>query len=573
MHHVIVIKENECEAPNACNYICYEVCPQVRKGFKETVYKRQNGKAAINENLCIACGICVKRCPFDAIRVINLPDEMGKKLVFQYGLNSFRTYNIASPIKNKVVALIGRNGIGKTTNIKLISGELKPNFGNINVELKDSEIIQKFRGQEVQNYLTELYNKKLIIRKKPQEFSLKGKVKDIVKRNRFSILSENLMNRDDAENLSGGEMQLVKIAETLDEDADIYILDEPMNFLDISQRLKVAKIIKEKLKDKTMIIAEHDLLIIDYLADFVQILYGSDSNYGIISHLLTTRTGINNYIDGYLPNENVRFRNYKIVIKPGNPPEQYDSYISWPEFNVKLGNFILHAKQSSIPNGEIIGAIGENGIGKTTFIKSLAGIIETDVGKLDFGIRVSYKPQMIERADKTVNDALSSIKSGFNEDQNWRDIVDKLEVNKLLNKNIKNLSGGELQKIAILSTIMRDAELYMLDEPSANLDIEDRLIITDILNSFIKTNKKAAIIVDHDLTFLDSITSRIILFQGTPGKNGFVEGLLNKRDALNRMLKNSDITIRRDSETGRPRINTPGSRLDLEQKSEGEFFK
>ncbi|MDP8012634.1 MAG: ribosome biogenesis/translation initiation ATPase RLI, partial [Nanoarchaeota archaeon] len=505
--HIVVIKENECEAPSACNYICYNVCPQVRKGLKETVYKRENGKAAINEELCIACGICVKRCPFEAIRVINLPDETGKELVFQYGINSFRTYNIASPMEGRIVALIGRNGIGKTTNIKLISGELRPNFGEFNKEHTEKEIIQRFRGKDVQPYLEKIYSGRLKISKKPQEFRLEGKVKDIVKSNRFGLIDEDLLYKEDASLLSGGEGQLVRIAQTLDEEADVYIFDEPMNFLDISQRLRVSRTIREKLKGKTVVVAEHDLLAVDYMADFVQVLYGSDSNYGIVSHVMPTRSGINNYIYGYLPDENVRFRSYQINMKKESSSQSIEVSFSWPDFNIKLGSFTLDVKAGSLPKGEIVGAIGENGIGKTTFLKGLAGLVETDIGRLDFGIRISYKPQIIERVDMIVSDVFSSIDKNFGDNEVFQDMIRKLELNRVLNKNIKNLSGGELQKVAIVSSLMRDADLYVLDEPSANLDVEDRLSAIDIFNAFIKSRQKSAIVVDHDLVFIDSIAS------------------------------------------------------------------
>lgn len=174
---VAVIKESECEAPDNCNYICAEVCPRVREGAKETVYARENGKAAITESLCISCGICVKRCPFDAIKIINLPDEMAKNLTFQYGINSFRTFNIATPIEKKIVGIIGRNGIGKTTNINIISNKIIPNFGNFDKVYSTEEVIKEFRGKDIQPYLTRLYSKELKIAKKEQNFSQTGKVK------------------------------------------------------------------------------------------------------------------------------------------------------------------------------------------------------------------------------------------------------------------------------------------------------------------------------------------------------------------------------------------------------------
>ncbi len=568
---VAVIKEDECEAPDNCNYICADVCPRVRQGAKETVYARENGKAAITESLCISCGICVKRCPFDAIRIINLPDEMAKELTFQYDVNTFRTFNIATPIENKVVGLVGRNGIGKTTNINLISNELLPNFGNFNKKYSHDEIIKEFRGKDIQPYLTKLYNNDLNIAKKNQSFSQSGKVGEIVRKNRFGIIAEDLMNRE-AETLSGGESQLVEIARVLDEEADVYIFDEPMNYLDINARINVATKIKESLLNKTVVVVEHDLVMLDYLTEFVQILYGSEANYGIASHIMPSRNGINTYLEGYLPTENVRFRDYSINIKKTLPSVTNEPFISWPEFIVKLDDFTLDTKGGKLYKGDVIGVLGENGIGKSTFMKALAGLIETSIGRLDLGIKIAYKPQIVKPFDMLVSDALLNMAPEYQNDMSITSALNKLGINRIINKNVKNLSGGELQKLAIMMTLMQKADIYLIDEPSANLDIEDRLECMNIISSFISSRSKCAIVVDHDLTFLDSTCPKSILFRGKKGINGMTDEIENTGKAINSFLKGIGVTIRRDKDSGRPRINQRGSRLDIEQKAAGNYF-
>ncbi len=569
---IAVIKEQECQAPESCNYICAEVCPRVREGLKETVYPKANGKAAINESLCISCGICVNRCPFDAIRVINLPDEMMKEIVFQYGINTFRIYNIATPVNGKILGLIGRNGIGKTTNLNLISNILKPNFGSIESAISDDEIIKRFRGKDIQPFLTSLYRNGLKISKKPQEFELHGKVSDLVKTNRYALVDPELYDRD-ASTLSGGESQLVELASVLDEDAAVYILDEPMNYLDVTQRIKVAELIRSSLTDKTIVIVEHDLIMLDYMTDFIQILYGSDANYGVVSRIMQTRNGINNYIKGYLPTENVMFRPYEIKIKKSL--SEYDSVpaVSWSNFDVEVGDFKLKVNAGRINRGEIIGIIGPNGIGKSTFMRALVGLIDTAAGKMDLGIKISYKPQFLKKVDMLVQDAFASVKPSYTDNQAITDTIHKLGVDKLLNKNVRNLSGGELQKVAIVSTLITDADLYLFDEPSANLDIEDRLESMNAISNFISSTKKCAMIIDHDVMFIDSITSRTMIFTGKKAKLGTAENILHTQAAINAFLKTVDITMRRDIDTGRPRINQPKSRMDVEQKARGEFFQ
>ncbi len=568
---VAVIKENECEAPDNCDYICAEVCPVVRQGFKDTVYARPNKKAAITESLCIACGICVKRCPFDAIRVINLPDEMMKEITFQYGVNTFRTFNIATPVEKKVVGLIGRNEIGKTTNINLISDVIKPNFGDYERSFLPEEIIKRFRGKDIQPYLTDLYERKLKVVTKPQDFELSGTVKDIVKKNRFGLIKGALLDRD-AKTLSGGEAQLAAIAKVMDEDADVYVFDEPMNYLDIKHRLLVAGSIRTSLKDKTVVVVEHDLVMLDYLNDFVQILYGSDANYGIVSHVMPSRNGINNYITGYLPSENVRFRNLEIKIKKTQSAEAGRVLVSWPEFEAKVGDFHLTTRAGQLHAGEIVGVLGEHGIGKTTFMRALAGAIDTTSGRLDLGIKISYKPQFVQRVDSLVSDAFGFIKPDYQNDTEIMNMINRLDVNKILTKNIKTLSGGELQKVAVIATMMAPAEVYLFDEPSANLDIEDRLEVMSIISSFVGSKKKSAIVIDHDIMFLDSICSKSILFGGEGGLKGMTDEITSTSSAINGFLKKMNVTMRRDKDSGRPRINLSGSRLDLEQKEKNEFF-
>lgn len=569
---IVTIKEKECQAPEACDYICAQVCPRVREGAVNTVYKRDNKKAAIDESLCIACGICVNRCPYDAIRVINLPDELGRELTFQYGVNSFRTYNIIFPISGKVVGVLGKNGIGKTTNIDIISNSLKPNFGDFAGKVEDKDIIRRFRGKEIQPYLERLYKSDIKLSKKRQELTLTGIVKDTVKKNKYNLISKDLMERA-VSSLSGGQAQLVAISAALDEDADVYIFDEPMNYLDISQRLKVARTIVEGLKDRTTVIVEHDLVMLDYLADFVQIMYGSESNYGIVSHIMQSRTGINNYLKGYLPSENVKFRDYEVRIKGNAPDGSLEPLASWPDLDVEIGGFKLSVKESTVYRGEIIGIVGENGIGKTTFAKAIAGLIDTSAGRLELGVRISYKPQFIEPHDMPVNDLLTAIKPDLMSDEAFTSIMKKLGVDRLLSKNTKNLSGGELQKLAILSALLRDADIYLFDEPSANLDLEDRLETINIIGSFIKANRRCAIVIDHDLTVINATSTRGLLFEGEPDKIGRAAGISGVEEAINNLLIKANITMRKDPDSGRPRINLPGSRLDIEQRETGKFFE
>jgi ATP-binding cassette subfamily E protein 1 len=151
-------------------------------------------------------------------------------------------------------------------------------------------------------------------------------------------------------------------------------------------------------------------------------------------------------------------------------------------------------------------------------------------------------------------------------------IIVPLGAKKLYEKSVKNLSGGELQKVAVAASLLRQADIYALDEPSAFLDAEDRIAVAKFLQRFVKAQGKSAIIIDHDMQLIDLVSDTLVIFEGEPGAKGTATAPMRKEDGMNRFLKALAITYRRDETTGRPRVNKEGGRLDREQKDSGNYY-
>ena len=121
---IAIINRDRCQ-PRKCSKECEYFCPPVRTGDETIVFA--DGKPLITENLCVGCGICVRKCPFGAITITNLPEEM-EDPVHRYGQNGFALYGLPVPIEGRVTGLLGPNGIGKSTAISILSGILRPNL-------------------------------------------------------------------------------------------------------------------------------------------------------------------------------------------------------------------------------------------------------------------------------------------------------------------------------------------------------------------------------------------------------------------------------------------------------------
>jgi len=593
---IAVIDHERCK-PEKSGYACINVCPPQRSGI-EVFTKSEDGYPLIDEDLCIGCGLCVKACPFQAIIVVNLPAPVEDEIVHRYGPNSFSLYRLPFPTERRVLGIVGQNAIGKSTTLKILSGQMKPNLGDYENPPEWDEIVLRFRGTTLQNYFKKLADGSLKALLKPQYVDaipkiVKGRVKDILvkfdEKGKMDEIIEKMQLKKildrDIKHLSGGELQKLAISIALLREADVYLFDEPSSYLDISERMRMANAIRElaEKENKTVIVAEHDLAILDYVSDMVSIYYGEPGAFGIVSKPKNVREGINIFLDGFIPDENVRFRESPIKFTIWAPTEssiEKETLLKYPRMEKELDGFHLEIQEGTINRKEIIGILGPNGIGKTTFIKIIGGIIEPDSGEYELPekITIAYKPQYLtefvgDDGWKTVREKIMEARKDALSDQWFKTyVINPLKIEKNLDIPLEELSGGELQKVAIAYTLAMKADIYLFDEPSAYISAEDRYWVAKTIKNLSEKSNSAFLVVDHDIMLIDYLAEKLLVFEGVPGKEGKALGPYNMHDGMNRFLKHLGITYRRDKHTARPRINKPGSRLDREQKALNQYY-
>ncbi|XP_056418847.1 ATP-binding cassette sub-family E member 1 [Hyla sarda] len=588
---IAIVNHDKCK-PKKCRQECKKSCPVVRMGKLCIEVTPQSKIVWISETLCIGCGICIKKCPFGALSIVNLPSNLEKETTHRYCANAFKLHRLPTPRPGEVLGLVGTNGIGKSTALKILAGKQKPNLGKYDDPPDWQEILTYFRGSELQNYFTKILEDDLKAIIKPQYVdqipkAAKGPVgtildrKDETKTQTIVCAQLDLTHLRDrnVEDLSGGELQRFACAVVCIQKADIFMFDEPSSYLDVKQRLKAAITIRSLINpDRYIIVVEHDLSVLDYLSDFICCLYGVPSAYGVVTMPFSVREGINIFLDGYVPTENLRFRDVSLVFKVAETANEEEikkmCMYKYPSMRKQMGEFQLRIVSGEFTDSEIMVMLGENGTGKTTFIRMLAGRLKPDEGGDVPVLNVSYKPQKISpKSTGSVRQLLhEKIRDAYTHPQFVTDVMKPMQIENIIDQEVQTLSGGELQRVALALCLGKPADVYLIDEPSAYLDSEQRLTAARVIKRFILHAKKTAFIVEHDFIMATYLADRVIVFDGIPSRDTVANSPQTLLAGMNKFLSQLEITFRRDPNNYRPRINKMNSIKDVDQKKSGNYF-
>ena len=510
--------------------------------------------------------------------------------------NSFKLHKLPMPRPGQVLGLVGTNGIGKSTALKILAGKQKPNLGRFDDPPDWEEILEHFRGSELQNYFTKVLEDDLRAIIKPQYVdhiprAVKGTVQGILdkkdQRNVQAHIIEvldlgNVLERN-INDLSGGELQRFACAIVCVQQADVFMFDEPSSYLDVKQRLKAGRAIRALLGDTNFVICvEHDLSLLDYLSDFICCLYGVPGAYGVVTMPFSCREGINIFLDGFVPTENMRFRQTSLSFKVSEQAEETIEHLAdykYPDMQKTLGSFKLTVEAGNFSDSEIIVMLGENGTGKTTYLRMIAGLMKPDQEEGEPEVcmpvfNVSYKPQKIApKFQSTVRNLLHlKIRDAYIHPQFVTDVMKPMLMDAIMDQMVVDLSGGELQRTAICLCLGKPADIYLIDEPSAYLDSEQRLVAAKVIKRFILHAKKTGFVVEHDFIMATYLADRVIVYDGRPSIDTVAHAPQSLLTGMNKFLNQLDITFRRDPTNYRPRINKLASVKDAEQKKAGNYF-
>lgn len=580
---VAVIQSAKCK-PKKCRQECKRYCPVEQQGKECVNVDPTSIKAQIVEPNCIGCAQCILKCPFDAIKIVNVARPLMKDIVHRYGDNGFFLSRLPSMRRGKVLGLTGCNGTGKTSLLKLLTGEIQPNLGKPFSTLR--EVATRFRGIElVQDiFASRLTSSPIKFIVKPQHLDLKdstlsGVVRDLIccEDPIIDQLDLKVLLDRDFEHLSGGEKQRVAIAYACSQPADIYVFDEPSCFLDVKQRLQAAEAITAKAQagSSTVVLVEHDQLLLDYLSDDICLLYGEPGVYGVCSARYNTREGLNALIAGYLRQENVRFRDGPLKFRDTSTSDETDVKHSYDYAFVEkqLGSFDLTVSSGQLSTSEVTVLLGPNGAGKTSWLRLIASEMGLSASVKHQDTAACFGNDPIVWMRQTARIWLSErIGMKLYDHAFAAAVLKPLHAESLFDKCLGHLSGGERQRIAIVAVLGVSAPIYMLDEPSANLDIEMRMRLGKLIKKFSRDQKVSVICVDHDVCLAMYMADKIITFQGTPAVSMKASTPMSASHGINTFLKDLNVTFRRDPITHRPRINKLSSDKDQDQKRKGIFY-
>ena len=428
--------------------------------------------------------------------------------------------------ENEIRVIIGPNGAGKTTVLDLICGKTKATSGSIQfrgkelTKLKENEIVQagvgrKFQTPSVFEDLTVFENLEISYPRGRTVFGSLTFQRDAAVRERVEEVAEMIFLKDRldtfADQLSHGQKQWLEIGMLLIQDPDLLMLDEPVAGMSVSERAKTAELLNRIIKDRSVLVIEHDMKFVEDIAHKVTVLHqGQILSEGTMEKVKNDPKVIEVYLG---PSEGSTGRMLAIS----------DLHVAYGQSEV------LHGLNVSVAPNEIVAIMGRNGMGKTTLMKSLMGILPTKSGSVSMdGAELSALPSY-ERVAKglayvpqgrmifstmTVKENIETglVVSGGSEVP--EDIYELFPVLlEMKGRRGGNLSGGQQQQLAIARALATKPKVLLLDEPTEGIQPS---IIKDMARTLkrIRDERGLSIVVSEQvLSFALDIADRVLVIE------------------------------------------------------------
>jgi ATP-binding cassette subfamily F protein uup len=471
--------------------------------------------------------------------VEGLTKSVGSKVLFQdisFAIN-----------EGQRIALIARNGIGKSTLLNILAGQTDYDGGKIT-----------FRNGIKVAYLSQIISL-------PSHLTIKQYCDQADNALRVQQLLTQLQITDTTltiDKLSGGQQKRVAIAKVLAEEPDLLIMDEPTNYLDLQMVIWLENYLRKS--SITLLMVTHDRYFLDSVCTNIweldqYHLYEYVGNYTAYLEARAERIENQNAeIDKYrnlyhtelewmrrMPQARAHKARYRIdnfyeIEKKAKQTIQEQNV----QLNIKstyIGNKIFEAKNVSkcfvatdsnladkvilddfsyvFTRYEKLGIIGNNGTGKSTFLKLLLGYLQPDSGVFDVGttVRFGYYAQtgLTVQEDKKVIDVVRDIAEMIDLGNGNKLTAGQLLQHFLFSPSqqhdfVAKLSGGEKQRLHLCTVLMRNPNFLILDEPTNDLDIPT----LQVLEEYLKAYQGCLILVSHDRYFMDRVVDHIFVFEG-----------------------------------------------------------
>lgn len=464
------------------------------------------------------------------INIEHISKIFGEKIIFRDA-----SFGIHAGDK---IGIVGINGTGKTTLLRMIAGLEETDEGQI-VRQNNLKIAYLPQNPEFPSGVT--------IRSWTQDSEMEWKVQSNLER--LGITDYDML----MEHLSGGQRRKVALAKVLASDFDVLLLDEPTNHLDEAMIIWLEDYLRSYRG--TIVMVTHDRYFLDRVSNkILEIsrgqMYSYDANYSRFLELKAEREEMELAterkrqsvlrIELEWAKRGCRARSTKQrarlerleALKNGQAPVQ-DQTVELDSIETRMGKKTLELEHVGKAFGDTVilddysyiflknqkvGIVGPNGCGKSTFVKMLAGIEEPDSGTIEVGdtIRIGYFAQEEKHMDDSqrVIDYVKDI-GEYIQTRDGRISASQMLERFLFTPDMQyapvgKLSGGEKRRLYLLGVLCQNSNVLILDEAGNNLDIPTMTILEDYLNSFMGI----VIMVSHDRYFLDNVADRILEFDG-----------------------------------------------------------